>query len=414
VVSMEFISSGNSELDVLLGGGFIRNSSVLFLTEAGSMGEIVALNLFANRLSMGDSGFIIDLDIPPRRVREWFKFKKVDIEKFEKNGRFFIVDGFSRMYGERPSEEKYVIDKPRDIVYINAYMAELTQIIEQHEPVLFSLMFSSNFFLFRKQGLDKITNFIYKVRVMLSQFGVCVFVFDKGMLDEKSLRTLEHAFDYVLDIRVSEKDRKFQKYLRVVKSPSPNYLDEFVPYEIRPGGVALSTRTIEEFDYIKQQLKMLNEGVLELLGSRVVILDSNFYSMIFAKIMDEFGYEEASEFMYQQGKKGIPLIKNFREQFKITDIKKAVESFAKLMELRGSGKLEIIFDEKINGYRFKLINSPICSYFKNLGKTAGWVTAGLFAGSFETYTGDSYECEEVKCVAKGDDYCEFVVKRSKS
>ncbi|WXG41648.1 MAG: V4R domain-containing protein [Candidatus Freyarchaeum deiterrae] len=411
---MEFISSGNSELDALLGGGFIRNSSILFLIEAGGMGEIVALNLFTNRLSTGDSGFIIDLDIPPRRVREWFKFKKLDIDKFEENEQFFIIDGFSKMYGEHSSEEKYVIDKPKDIVHINAYIAELTQMVEQHKPNVFSLMFSSNLFLSRKQDLDKVINFIYKTRVMLSQFGLCAFVFDKGMLDEKSLRTLEHAFDYVLDFKVSEKDRKFQKYLRVVKSPSNNYLDEFVPYEIRPGGFALSTRTIEEFDYIKQQLKMLDEGVLELLGSRVIILDPNFYSMIFTKIMNEYGYEEASEFMYQQGKKGIPLVKNFREQFKITDLKKAVDSFARLIELRGNGKLETIFDEKINGYRFRLINSPVCSYFKGLGKTAGWATAGLFAGAFEIYTGDSYECEEVKCIAKGDDCCEFVVKRSKS
>nr|MDO8080422.1 V4R domain-containing protein [Candidatus Freyarchaeota archaeon] len=410
---MEFISSGNSELDVLLGGGFVRNSSVLFLTEAGGMGEIVALNLFTNRLSLGDAGFIIDLDIPPRRIREWFRFKKFDIDKFEKSARFFMVDGFTRMYGESSSDEKYVIDKPRDIVHFSAYMVELEQIIEKNKPNVFSLVFSSNFFLFRKQGLDKVINFIFKARVMLSQFGLCVFVFDKGMLDEKSLRTLEHAFDYVLDLRISERDRKFQKYLRVIKSPSPNYQDDFVPYEIRPGGFALSTRTVEEFDYIKQQMKMLDEGILEILETRVTIQDPKFYPSIFEMIIEEFGYEEASEFMYQQGKKGPPLIEDFRKQFKIADTKKAVESFAKLTELRGHGEFEVKFDEKTNGYKFKIINSPFCSYFKGLGKAAGFLTAGIFAGAFEIYTGDNYECEEVKCIAKGDDHCEYVVKPSK-
>jgi predicted hydrocarbon binding protein len=410
---MDFISSGNSELDVLLGGGFLRNSSVLFLTEAGIMGEIVALNLFTNRLSLGDVGFIIDLDIPPRRVREWFKYKKFDIDKFEKSMRFIMVDGFTRMYGERSSDEKYVIDKPRDIVHINAYMAELTQIMEQHKPDVFSLLFSNNFFLFRKQGLDKVINFIYKVRMMLSQFGLCIFVFDKGMLDEKSLRTLEHAFDYVLDLKVTESDRKFQKYLRVVKSPSPNYMDDFVPYEIRPRGFALSTKTVEEFDYIKQQLKMLEEGVLEILGTRVTFQDPNFFPLIFEMMIKEFGYEEASEFMYKQGKRGPTLIKDFIKEFKIADTKKAAESFAKLTELRGHGKFEVTFEEKINGYKFKIVNHPFCLYFKGLGKVTGFLTAGLFAGAYEIYTGISYECEEVKCIAKGDDYCEFVVKPSK-
>ncbi len=410
---MDLINSGNMELNVLLGGGFIRHSSVLFLTEAGSMGEIVALNLFTNRLTAGDTGFIIDLDIPPQRIREWFKFKKFDINEFEKNNRFYMIDGFTRMYGERYSDEKNVIDKPRDIVHINAHISEFSKVIEQYKPNAFSLVFSSNLFLLRKQPLEKVINLIYKEGVTLSRFGLCIFVFDKGMLDEKSLQILEHAFDYVFDFRVFEKDRKFQKYLRVVKSPSPNYMDDFVPYEIRPTGFALSTRTVEEFDYLKQQMKMLEEGVLEVLGSRVTIQDPNFYPIAFEILINELGYEEASEFIYHQGKRGSPLIKGFREQFKISDLKKAVESFAKLTELRGHGELEATFDESINGYRFKIVNSPYCSYFKGLGKVAGWLTAGLLAGSFEIYTEESYECEEVKCVAKGDDHCEFIVKPSK-
>ncbi|MEM3563003.1 MAG: hypothetical protein QXR19_07235 [Candidatus Jordarchaeaceae archaeon] len=76
---MEIISSGNQEIDDLSGGGFLRHSSVLFLVEAGSMGEIVALNLFADRLSLGDTGFIIDFDVPPSRIREWFKSNIEDL-----------------------------------------------------------------------------------------------------------------------------------------------------------------------------------------------------------------------------------------------------------------------------------------------------------------------------------------------
>ncbi|MEM2133509.1 MAG: V4R domain-containing protein [Candidatus Jordarchaeaceae archaeon] len=410
---MEIISSGNQEIDDLSGGGFLRNSSVLFLVEAGSMGEIVALNLFTNRLSLGDTGFIIDFDIPPSRIREWFKFKKSNIEDLEKNKRFFMIDGFTRMYGETPSEEEYVIEKPRDIVHTNAYLVELSKVIEQYKPNVCILVLSNNLFLLRKRQLDKIINFIYNVRTRLSQFGLCIFVFDKGMLEERDQKTLEHMFDYVLDIKVLEVDRKFQKYLRVAKSPSPSYRDDFVPYEIRPTGFALSTKTVEDFDYINQQLKMLDEGVLEFLGSRVIIQDSKFYPIVFEMMMGEFGYEEASKFMYNHGKIGLPLVKDFREQFKVINLKKTAESFAKLTELWGQGAAEVTFDEKTNSYRFRVENSPFCSYFKGLGMVAGWLRAGLMAGAFESYTGNRYECREVKCVAKGDDYCEFIVKPSR-
>ncbi|MEM3587088.1 MAG: V4R domain-containing protein [Candidatus Jordarchaeaceae archaeon] len=411
---MNFVTSGNSELDVLLGGGFVRNSSTLFLTEAGSMGELVALNLFTNRLLMGDTGFIIDLDIPPKRIRDWFKFRNFNIDGFERNERFFLVDGFTKMYGAQVSDEKYVIDKPRDIIHVNAYIVELAQIIEKYKPNVFSLVFSSNLFLFRRQDPSKVINLIYKARVMLSQFGLCIFVFDKGMMDEKSLRTLEHAFDYVLHLKTSERDRRFQKYLRVIKSPSPTYRDDSIPYEIRHGSFALSTETVEEFDYMKQQMKMLDDGVLKLLDSRVTIHDPHFSSLLFEIIMSEFGYEEACTFMYQQGKKMPPLlVEAFRQQFKIDNLKRMVESFAKFAELRGYGTFKVEFDEETNVYKLKTFNSPFCSYFKGLGKNVGFLAAGLIAACFETYTGDKYECEETKCVAKGDDFCEYIVKPSK-
>ncbi len=410
---VELVSSGNLEIDGLSGGGFLRHSSVLFLIEAGSMGEIVALNLFANRLFLGDTGFIIDFDIPTNRIREWFKFKKFNVEELEKDRRFFMIDGFTRMYEGPLSNEEHIIEKPRDIVHINAYLSELSQIIEQRKPNVCILVFSSNLFLFRKRQLDKVINFIYQAITRFSRLGLCIFVLDKGMLEERSQKILEHMFDYVLDIKIFEVNRKFQKYLRVVKSPSPTYRDDFVPYEIRPTGFALSTKTVEDFDYISQQLKMLEEGVLEFLESRVIIQDPKFYPMVFEMMIEEFGYEEASKFMYHQGKVGFPLVKDFREQFKITDLKKAAESLAKLTELWGQGATDFTFDEKTNSYRFRVANSPFCSHFKGLGKATGWLRAGLIAGAFEIFTGDHYVCEEIKCVAKGDDYCEFIVKHSR-
>jgi len=78
---MVLIGSGLRDLDLLLGGGFIRDSPVLLLTETGTMGELLPLQIINHRVQEGDYGFILDLDFPPVRIREWFKFFNWDLEK---------------------------------------------------------------------------------------------------------------------------------------------------------------------------------------------------------------------------------------------------------------------------------------------------------------------------------------------
>lgn len=93
---MKFINLGNLALDALLGGDLIPP---FFLTETDSMGELVALDLLTNRLSLGDVGVIVDLDTPPRRVREWLNQLNTNIEELEKGEKLLLVDGFTNLYG---------------------------------------------------------------------------------------------------------------------------------------------------------------------------------------------------------------------------------------------------------------------------------------------------------------------------
>ncbi|MEM2146616.1 MAG: ATPase domain-containing protein, partial [Candidatus Jordarchaeaceae archaeon] len=95
---MELIGSGTRDLDILLGGGFIRDSPVLLLTETGTMGELLPLQILNHRIREGDHGVIFDLDFPPVRIREWSKSFNWNLERFEDEGRLFIVDGFTNLY----------------------------------------------------------------------------------------------------------------------------------------------------------------------------------------------------------------------------------------------------------------------------------------------------------------------------
>ncbi|MEM3587089.1 MAG: hypothetical protein QXO71_07215, partial [Candidatus Jordarchaeaceae archaeon] len=68
---MEIVSTGLPALDFLLGGGFEKGAQILLLTETGSMGEILPLQIMGFRFKQGDCGLILDLDLPATRIREW-------------------------------------------------------------------------------------------------------------------------------------------------------------------------------------------------------------------------------------------------------------------------------------------------------------------------------------------------------
>lgn len=399
------------ELDVLLGGGFIKDSPVLLLTESGSMGELLSLQIANNRIQEGDYGLIFDLDFPPIRIREWSKSFNWNLQNFENEERLFIVDGFTNLYSQLPTDEKHVVENPRDLVYLDSYLHDLTPLFEEHKKKLFGIFFLSNTFLTKGQQLDKIINLVYKNRITLSQYGTSMFVFDKGMMDEKTLSTLEHAFDYVIELKVVEQENRFQKYLRVVKSPLISYINDMVPYEIGPNGISLRTEIVREFESLKQNAKMMQDGVIELLGIRMLFFPAEVLPQISKTLFDRYGYEAGYELVRSLGKEfAQKTFREFADVFKVTSVEEAASFYAQISTLMGFGEViisEFNLEKGVVGLRMP--NSAICTYLKNLGKNTGAFAEGVITGVAELFLGPKSKCEEVKCLAKGDEYCEYLV-----
>jgi len=65
-------------------------------------------------------------------------------------------------------------------------------------------------------------------------------------------------------------------------------------------------------------------------------------------------------------------------------------------------------------YVVRVYNSPYAQLpdgkVLKLGRPACHLLAGIFAGGATKVLGRPYMAEETRCIAKGDDYCEFVLK----
>jgi KaiC/GvpD/RAD55 family RecA-like ATPase len=399
------------DLDLLLGGGFIKDSPVLLLTETGTMGELLPLQILNHRVREGDYGIVFDLDFPPVRIREWSKSFNWNLQSFEDEKRLLIVDGFTNLYGQLPTEEKNVVENPRDIVYLDSYLYDLMSQIEEHKNKLFGVLFLSNTFLTRGQQLDKIINLIYKNRIALSQYGASVFVFDKGMMDEKTLSTLEHAFDYVVELKVTEQEKRFQKYLRIAKSPLISYVSDMVPYEVSSSGISIRTEIIREFESMKQNVKMIQNGVIDFLSLRMLLFPAEVLPLLSKTLINKYGYEAGYDLVRSLGKElAYVTFGSFAEMFKVTSVEEAVPFYTRIGALWGFGEIIVSeFNMEKGVIRFRMPNSAACTPLKNSGKNMGAFPEGVMEGTAELFIGPKSNCKEVKCVAKGDEYCEYLL-----
>ncbi len=122
------------------------------------------------------------------------------------------------------------------------------------------------------------------------------------------------------------------------------------------------------------------------------------------------GFDGASVLLYEAGKKaGLRWINRFSKEWGLKD-KKFIEAVQNFYAELGWGKFSVEEDNK-NGLVVRVENSFIARGYGYSDVPVCHFLRGYNAGLAEVLKGNEIDAEEVKCAAKGDDCCEFVMKR---
>jgi predicted hydrocarbon binding protein len=122
------------------------------------------------------------------------------------------------------------------------------------------------------------------------------------------------------------------------------------------------------------------------------------------------GSDGASVLLYEAGKKaGLRWINRFSKEWGLKD-KKFIEAVQNFYAELGWGKFSVEEDNK-NGLVVRVENSFIARGYGYSDVPVCHFLRGYNAGLAEVLKGNEIDAEEVKCAAKGDDCCEFVMKR---
>lgn len=153
---------------------------------------------------------------------------------------------------------------------------------------------------------------------------------------------------------------------------------------------------------------------LEILGERAVIFGRDVYTAIFKGIRNEFG-TAGETFLYylgvESGLESYKFISELIGKENSANLIRAMRTFAKSL---GWGDIKKIFvDRNLGNAVIDVYNNFECALSEGSKTPYSRFYKGLLTGYFSKYFHEEVKVEEPKCIATGDSYCKFKVKKLK-
>jgi predicted hydrocarbon binding protein len=148
-------------------------------------------------------------------------------------------------------------------------------------------------------------------------------------------------------------------------------------------------------------------------NERAVIFRKSVYEALFNGVRERFGSAGEAMLYYQGFSIGFEIYDTYREIAKSDSVEDLVEVAKAINMTLGWG---IIDDVSINlkrkSAKLQVYQNFECELGAGKGKPYSQFYRGAIAGIFSRLFGGDVKVKETKCIAKGDQCCEFVVKAS--
>jgi small GTP-binding protein len=224
------VETGILKLDEMLGGGFRKGASVLFLSSPGIDPSIFLLHMAHHNLIRQSKCLYYTETRFPNHVKE----KTNEMKLWSKNvlDNMELLDGFSVKMG-LPSKEKYSVKK-MDARNVAAVIDTAIK-DNKDDEILFFENFESALGYGEKQAIEIINSVILS---SVSNRATAVVGMTNWEVQEGFVERLKEMFDYV--IRLSSIEEKFlmRNYFFVEKSPQ-KFMNWIVPFRTGMDGIGV-------------------------------------------------------------------------------------------------------------------------------------------------------------------------------
>ena len=162
-----------------------------------------------------------------------------------------------------------------------------------------------------------------------------------------------------------------------------------------------------------------SDGNIKFFGVDMIMIPTKSMAVLQNLMLENYG-SSSNKVMYEAGYDQVKTaFSAFDKQFNLKemDFLTFKNIFSPTMQLGGWGDVDIVESDFKNGEIRVIIRDNMfsTSYKKEFGKQKESVDhylRGVFAAAASFISGEKCDCEEVSCIAKGDEYCEFITRKT--
>ncbi len=206
---LDHITSGYSQLDAALGGGFLQSTNMLLVGGIGSGKSYLCRRILANGLRNLQPSMMISLDDEPAMIRQSFDtLLSKSISKYEEDGKFRLVDGYTWTTGSSGSKERFAVSGALELNQLASLISdagrELGQSLAGKAGGL--RVFDSISSLFINFELALVQRFVAQLARTATSYGgvTTIFIVEEGAVDERTLNNIKYIMDGLLETKVAE------------------------------------------------------------------------------------------------------------------------------------------------------------------------------------------------------------------
>lgn len=238
----------------ILFDGKLPSVSLLLLGPSGIGKTVFCKQFLYNGLIVSQPCIYVATDESPEQIRESMKSFGFDIEPYEEDGTFRIIDCYSWKLGCKSSNE-YTVNNPTDIKTLSMTIDKALRGLKKYKIrlVLDSITGLSSIY---NHNLDSLSKFL-KVTVSrirwLNSYTIrlptpvehnqlnnhAIFTATPEAHDQQFLSSLRLTFDGTLEIKEDEKGKEIKRLLRISSLKGAKHKTHWIPFEITNRGITI-------------------------------------------------------------------------------------------------------------------------------------------------------------------------------
>ena len=228
------MKTGIPGMDEILNGGFPKRNVVLLAGGPGTGKTIFGMQyLWAGLSQYDEPGIYVALEEHPVQVRINMEQFGWDVRKYEEEGKFAIVDGFTAGVGEAAKREKYVVRAPDDVQSLVDVIRTAIRDIGAQRVVVDSV---TTLYL-TKPVVAR--NTVLQIKKVLSGMGCTAILVSQVSVTDRGFGGpgVEHAADGIIRLDLEEIKGELQRSLIVWKMRGTAHSMRRHPFEITNEGI---------------------------------------------------------------------------------------------------------------------------------------------------------------------------------